>query len=58
MDKFKGVAKNGWKPSGDRPIHRESWKSDLKGMATGKKKDPYEEGRNHVSRPLNSLQDR
>jgi hypothetical protein len=57
MDKLKGLSKGGWHPSGDRPIHRESWKSDLKGMATGKKKDPYEEQRNHVSRPLASLQD-
>ena len=58
MDKLKGVAKGGWKPANDRPIHRESWKSDLKGMATGKKKDPFEEGRNHVSTPLNTLKDR
>ncbi|KAK4545373.1 hypothetical protein LTR36_003553 [Oleoguttula mirabilis] len=57
MDKLKGVAKGGWKPAGDRPIHRETWKSDLKGIATGKKKDPYEEQRNHQSSPLTSLRD-
>ena len=58
MEKAKGVLKGGWHPSGDRQIHRDSWKSDLKGMATGKKKDPFEEGRNHESRPLSSLKDR
>jgi hypothetical protein len=57
MDKVKGIAKGGWKPANDRPIHRETWKSDLKGIATGKKKDPYEQARNHESRPLSSLKD-
>lgn len=57
MDKFKGIAKGGWHPSGDRQIHRDTWKSDLKSGITGKKKDPYEEQRNHQSRPLTSLQD-
>jgi len=57
MDKMKGFAKGGWHPAGDKPIHRDSWKSDLKGMATGKKKDPYEEQRNHSSAPLSSLKD-
>ncbi|KAK5128874.1 hypothetical protein LTR85_000207 [Meristemomyces frigidus] len=66
MDRLKGVAKGGWKPPGDPKIslHRETWKSDLKGMAssakgsaTGKKKDPYEEQRNHQSSPLTSLRD-
>nr|POE73052.1 hypothetical protein CFP56_30991 [Quercus suber] len=57
MDKVKSVTKNGWKPGGDRPIHRESWKSDLKGMATGKKKDPYEYARDHQSAPLTTLKD-
>lgn len=43
---------------GDRAIHRDSWKSDLKGMAPGgKRKDPYEEQRNHQSAPLSSLKD-
>ncbi|KXL47549.1 hypothetical protein M433DRAFT_555 [Acidomyces richmondensis BFW] len=57
MDKVKGLAKGGWHPSGDRPIHRDTWKSDIKGMATGKKKDPYEYARNHQSAPLSSLKD-
>lgn len=57
MDKFKGMAKGGWHPSGDKAIHRDSWKSDLKGMATNRKKDPYEEQRNHQSAPLTTLKD-
>jgi len=57
MDKVKGLAKGGWHPSGDRPIHRDTWKSDIKGMATGKKKDPYEDARNHQSVPLSTLKD-
>lgn len=57
MDRFKGIAKGGWKPAGDAPIHRDSWKSDLKGIATGKKKDPYEYAHNHTSAPLSSLKD-
>ena len=54
------MAKDGWDK---RPIHRStlkspsSLKSDLKGMATGKKNDPYESSRNHQSAPLNSLKD-
>lgn len=59
MDKFKGLAKGGWHPPGDPSISRKTWKSDLKGMATGQKKpDAYEDARNHQSRPLASLQDR
>lgn len=38
-------------------FHRETWKSDLKGMATGKKKDPNEYARDHQSTPLSSLKD-
>jgi len=57
MDKLKGVAKGGWHPSNNSPIHRESWKSDLKGIATGKKADPYESSRDHQSTPLASLKD-
>ncbi|KAK5726028.1 hypothetical protein LTR15_004219 [Elasticomyces elasticus] len=57
MDKLKGVAKGGWHPSRDAPIHRDSWKSDIKGMATGKKKDPHEEARNHQSTPITTLRD-
>ncbi|TKA24476.1 hypothetical protein B0A50_06633 [Salinomyces thailandicus] len=57
MDKLKGISKGGWHPPGDRQISRDTWKSDLKGMATGKKKDPYEEGRNHQSKPLSTLRD-
>ena len=57
MDKLKGVAKGGWHPSGDRGIHRDTWKSDLKGMATNRNKDPYEAQRNHQSAPLTSLKD-
>ncbi|CAK3797611.1 Hypothetical predicted protein [Lecanosticta acicola] len=57
MDKMKGLAKGGWHPSGDKQIHRDTWKSDLKGMATGKKKDPYEEARSHQSAPLTTLRD-
>lgn len=54
MDKAKNIAKEKWQ---DRPVHRASWKSDLKGAATGKKKDPYEGARNHQSAPLSSLKD-
>lgn len=57
MDKLKGVAKGGWHPSGDRAIHRDTWKSDLKGIATGKKNDPYEAARSHQSAPLSTLKD-
>ncbi|EME48226.1 hypothetical protein DOTSEDRAFT_69990 [Dothistroma septosporum NZE10] len=57
MDKVKGLAKGGWHPKGDVAIKKDTWKSDLKGMATGKKKDPYEESRNHQSAPLSSLRD-
>ncbi|KAK0985797.1 hypothetical protein LTR91_010533 [Friedmanniomyces endolithicus] len=58
MDKLKGVAKGGWHPTRDTlPIHRDSWKTDLKGIATGKKKDPYEEARSHQSTPLTTLRD-
>lgn len=59
MDKFKGLAKGGWHPPGDPSVSRKTWKSDLKGMATGKKHDPEAERReSHQSRPLASLQDR
>ncbi|EME85558.1 uncharacterized protein MYCFIDRAFT_210263 [Pseudocercospora fijiensis CIRAD86] len=59
MDKMKGLAKGGWHPSTDRAITKENWKSDLKAnVGLGKKKkDPYEEARNHQSRPLASLRD-
>ncbi|KAK4505510.1 hypothetical protein PRZ48_003473 [Zasmidium cellare] len=68
MDKLKGVAKGGWHPNGPKGgssssesrgigIHRDTWKSDLKGRVSGTKKDPYEEQKNHTSRPLASLQD-
>ena len=58
MDKLKGLGKGGWHPSGDPSISRKTWKSDLKGMATGKKNDPNEQKLNHESRPLASLRDR
>lgn len=58
MDKAKGIMKNGWQPKGDPKISRDTWKSDLKGMVPGsKKKDPYEDARNHQSAPLTSLKD-
>ncbi|KAK5138522.1 hypothetical protein LTR08_000110 [Meristemomyces frigidus] len=62
MEKLKDISKKGWKPPGDvrisrDMIKRDTWKSDLKGLATGKKKDPYEEQRNHESTPLSSLRD-
>ncbi|KAI7630214.1 hypothetical protein KC343_g4769 [Hortaea werneckii] len=60
MDKFKGLAKGGWHPAGDRGISRDSWRSDLKGIATGKKEeDPhsYQARRDHQSAPLSSLRD-
>jgi hypothetical protein len=57
MDRLKGVAKGGWHPPGDPHISRKTWKSDIKGMATGKRKDPYEDARNHQSAPLTSLKD-
>ncbi|KAM3422579.1 hypothetical protein BST61_g71 [Cercospora zeina] len=53
----KAMLKGGWHPSNDRAIKKETWKSDLKGIATGKKKDPYEEQRNHTSTPLTTLRD-
>lgn len=53
----KAMLKGGWHPSNDRAIKKETWKSDLKGIATGKKKDPYEQQRNHTSAPLTSLRD-
>lgn len=58
MDKLKGLSKGGWHPPGDPSISRKTWKTDLKGMATGKKHDPNEEKLNHESRPLASLRDR
>lgn len=57
MDKLKNVTKGGWHPSGDKAIHRDTWKSDLKGMTTNRNKDPYEAQRNHQSAPLTSLKD-
>ncbi|KAK3678714.1 hypothetical protein LTR78_001167 [Recurvomyces mirabilis] len=57
MDKLKSVAKGGWKPAGDPKISRDTWKEDLKGMATGKKSDPHEATRNHTSAPLKTLKD-
>ena len=59
MDKAKGVLKNGWHPAGDQKLHRDSWKSDLKGMATGKtpEKKQLEASRSHQSAPLASLKD-
>ncbi|KAF2480922.1 hypothetical protein BDY17DRAFT_326793 [Neohortaea acidophila] len=59
MDRLKGVAKGGWHPGGDAGIHRDTWKSDLKGMATGKTADKkhLETARNHTSVPLNALKD-
>ncbi|KAF2161404.1 hypothetical protein M409DRAFT_69763 [Zasmidium cellare ATCC 36951] len=71
MDKMKGIAKGGWHSADNKVrgnsssggesrgigIHRDTWKSDLKGKVTGTKKDPYEEQKNHTSRPLASLQD-
>lgn len=57
MDKFKSIAKDGWKPAGDPSISRKTWKSDLKGMATGKKNDPYAAARAHDSAPLSTLKD-
>ncbi|EMC92418.1 hypothetical protein BAUCODRAFT_27705 [Baudoinia panamericana UAMH 10762] len=57
QEKVKEVFKKGWKPAGDRQIHRDTWKSDVMGMATGKKKDPYEASRNHQSSPLATLKD-
>ncbi|WPH03567.1 Hypothetical protein R9X50_00644800 [Acrodontium crateriforme] len=58
MDKAKGIAKNGWHPSWDKKISRDTWKSDLIGMAPGaKKKDPYADQKNHQSTPLSSLRD-
>ncbi|KAI5368324.1 hypothetical protein Slin14017_G033600 [Septoria linicola] len=54
----KAMLKGGWHPAGDKQIKKETWKSDLKGLATGKKKDPYAEARdNHVSAPLTTLRD-
>ncbi|KAH9830685.1 hypothetical protein Tdes44962_MAKER08995 [Teratosphaeria destructans] len=57
MNKFKEVAKGGWKPQGDRPIHRDTWKKDLKGIATGRKEDPYAYAHEHHSAPLATLRD-
>lgn len=59
MDKAKGVLKGGWHPSGDPQVRRETWKSDLKGIATGKtpEKKQLEASRNHQSVPLSALKD-
>lgn len=59
MDKAKGVLKGGWHPAGDPKVHRDTWKSDLKGIATGKNADKkqLETARNHQSVPLSSLKD-
>ena len=61
MDKLKekasGVAKGGWHPPGDPKIHRATWKSDVKSIATRKNQDPYEDARNHQSAPLTTLKD-
>lgn len=60
MDRLKGAAnKRGiHRPSNmNLPIHRESWKSDIKGAASGKKKDPNEYARSHESAPLTTLRD-
>ncbi|KAF2862893.1 hypothetical protein K470DRAFT_268470 [Piedraia hortae CBS 480.64] len=57
MDKFMGIAKGGWHPSNDPAIKRDTWKSDLKNIATGRRPDPYEASRNHESAPLSSLRD-
>lgn len=53
----KAMFKGGWHPAGDRAIKKETWKSDIKGLATGKKKDPFAEQREHQSAPLTSLRD-
>jgi hypothetical protein len=63
MDRVKNAGKNiskgAWRPSGDHQIHRDTWKSDLKGMATGRKDDhkATENALSHQSRPLGSLKD-
>lgn len=59
MDKAKNLAKGGWHPPGDRSVSRKTWKSDLKGIATGKKDDKshYENAMGHQSAPLTSLRD-
>lgn len=61
MDKAKNLAKGGWHPAGDKQIHRKTWKSDLKGVATGKSNDPakkhYENAISHQSAPLQGLKD-
>ncbi|KAK8240935.1 hypothetical protein IWZ00DRAFT_491933 [Phyllosticta capitalensis] len=62
MDKFTNIAKNGWHPGKDS---RPSYSSDkpqgirdrAKGLIGGKSSDPYEQSRNHQSRPLSSLRD-
>ena len=71
MDRAKNLAKGGLEkgkgglakvhPSGDKQIHRKTWKSDLKGVATGKSNDPkkqhYENAMSHQSAPLAGLKD-
>lgn len=60
MDKAKGIVKGGWHPSGDPTIHRKTWKSDVKSIATGKKtgeKGHYENAMAHQSAPLGGLKD-
>lgn len=63
MDKAKNIAKGGLDRGKDvsknLPVHRKTWKSDLKGVATGKKPDNkhYENAMSHQSAPLASLQD-
>ena len=48
-EKVKAVAKGG--------IHRDTWKSDLKGIASSKKPEDFEYAHNHRSAPLSALQD-
>ena len=59
MDKAKGVIKGGWHPAGDRSIHRDSWKTDLKGIAQRKnpEKEKVASAKDHQSAPLTALRD-
>ncbi|EHL01757.1 putative Altered inheritance of mitochondria protein 3 [Glarea lozoyensis 74030] len=62
MSKFKDIAKGGWHPEKGKDGKTRSLRGESKGINTvagwmGKGKDPNEEARDHVSRPLSTLKD-
>ncbi|EKG12447.1 hypothetical protein MPH_10403 [Macrophomina phaseolina MS6] len=60
MNKFTQIAKGGWHPEkNSKPSYSQEpgLKDKAKGILGRGNKDPYEEQRNHQSRPLSSLKD-